>query len=515
MGMDESESTWTKPKANYKFKKNSRPRVTGSQVSSSQPVKRLVPFLSSTDEDDLVARPPKRPKLEESLDRRISQAGPNQVLNICEDSQDSSPTNLGDTSGSRTGARAPPLDWSLKSRARLSSPSTFGWTQHLSTVEEASAITGGVRCLSLSRGRHCLNTSLRAQFHAAGLYWQHPSLPVPLFPRYSHSSMRSSPSSVGPSLSLSPDMQRALHSDWMSSLQSVYQLVKARQCPYFYLLGPSFTCLFRAAGVGGTQELSALLTPSTSGLRTALKREDVEFTLPLYKPKQEEAEEGGVPESDSTTEFLESLGIEADSLPGLSNPAPKNRLAAGQGSANNIDGRTESLVLVEGVECQSLLNYLLNAKLTLGQGAGALPPTLLAPVAFHGASLRSVKVRQSVIPGRGHTPGHHHIELTGPILPSAVQTMVRLAATNNTHYTVTLHTVEDTVSFCKVQPKGGLAPSAFASASLGDCGLSSELLETFTSPTSDTDRETGDPVRDLVWKDGQFSVNSLVSAPPV
>ena len=57
----------------------------------------------------------------------------------------------------------------------------------------------------------------------------------------------------------------------------------------------------------------------------------------------------------------------------------------------NIDGRPESLALVEGVECQSLLNYLLNAKLVAGKDQ--LPPTLLAPVAYHGATLRSLRVR--------------------------------------------------------------------------------------------------------------------------
>ena len=57
----------------------------------------------------------------------------------------------------------------------------------------------------------------------------------------------------------------------------------------------------------------------------------------------------------------------------------------------NIDGRPESLALVEGLECQSLLNYLLNAKLVAGKDQ--LPPTLLAPVAYHGATLRSLRVR--------------------------------------------------------------------------------------------------------------------------
>ena len=49
------------------------------------------------------------------------------------------------------------------------------------------------------------------------------------------------------------------------------------------------------------------------------------------------------------------------------------------------------MALVEGVECQSLLNYLLNAKLVAGKDQ--LPPTLLAPVAYHGATLRSLRVR--------------------------------------------------------------------------------------------------------------------------
>ena len=104
------------------------------------------------------------------------------------------------------------------------------------------------RCLSLSSGDHCLDTSANAQFHSLCLYWQHPSLPVPLYPRYTLSSYSRPASATSPSLSLSPDMQRALHSDWMTSLQSVYQLVKARQCPYFYLLAPNFTVLFKAAG---------------------------------------------------------------------------------------------------------------------------------------------------------------------------------------------------------------------------------------------------------------------------
>jgi hypothetical protein len=295
--------------------------------------------------------------------------------------------------------------------------------------------------------------------------------------------------------------------------QSAYQLVKARQCPYFYLLGPNFTILFRAAGIASTQELTALVAPSTSGLRAALKREDVEFTLPLYRPDAEAEEEGGVPETDTTTEFLESLGISQDSLPGLASAAPRHRLAAGHGSARNIDGRPDSLLLVEGVECQSLLNYLLNAKLTPGQGVAALPPTLLAPVAFQGATLRGLKLRQSAVAGRGAALGttQHSIELTGPLLPGAVQAVLRLASSHNPDFTATLQTAEETVSFCLVGrdvPASG-APSAFASASLGDCGLGPDLLAAFTAAPGAGEEPT---VRDLQWRQAEgFLVNTGVS----
>ena len=42
----------------------------------------------------------------------------------------------------------------------------------------------------------------------------------------------------------------------------------------------------RAAGIGGSQQILALLTPTTSGLRSALKREDVDFSSPLQQPLQ-------------------------------------------------------------------------------------------------------------------------------------------------------------------------------------------------------------------------------------
>lgn len=60
-----------------------------------------------------------------------------------------------------------------------------------------------------------------------------------------------------------------------------------------------------------------------------------------------------------------------------------------------MDRTASSLVYVEGVETQGLLNFLLNSKSctsTTGPLAG-VPPTLLSPVAFQGGALVSLKVR--------------------------------------------------------------------------------------------------------------------------
>lgn len=60
-----------------------------------------------------------------------------------------------------------------------------------------------------------------------------------------------------------------------------------------------------------------------------------------------------------------------------------------------IDSSKESLVVVTGVEAQALFNWLINCRSTVsntGPHAG-IPPTLLAPVAFTGATLTPFKVR--------------------------------------------------------------------------------------------------------------------------
>ena len=92
-----------------------------------------------------------------------------------------------------------------------------------------------------------------------------------------------------------------------------------------------------------------------------------------------------------------------------------------------------------------LFRSLLNAKLVVGKDQ--LPPTLLAPVAYHGATLKSARVRVSQVGSKVRGQAQHSVEVTGPILPHMVQGLTKLASKTSQHYAVSLHTLEETVSF--------------------------------------------------------------------
>lgn len=57
------------------------------------------------------------------------------------------------------------------------------------------------------------------------------------------------------------------------SFRSLIQLVRAHQCPYFYLCANKFTCMIRAAGIGGFQQIHAVLSPTTAGFRRLLQKD--------------------------------------------------------------------------------------------------------------------------------------------------------------------------------------------------------------------------------------------------
>merc|ERR1719334_246489 len=142
------------------------------------------------------------------------------------------------------------------------------------------------------------------------------------------------------------------------------------------------------------------------------------------------------------------------------------------------DNKGDSLICVEGVECQSLINYLLNAKLT--QGPNCLPPTILSPVAFPGAVLKSLKVTEHVVSSKNGQPKTYQINLQGPILPSTLEALTLLSVKHAPTSRLRTTSLEDTTSLSHFTlPPESVAPTAFGSATLKDCGLLEPLLKQF------------------------------------
>ncbi len=132
-----------------------------------------------------------------------------------------------------------------------------------------------MRCVSSLKSDEwsTLDTSTNAQFHQCCLLWQYPWLPwLSLFPRDTRAPITST-SSV--QIGMDSSVSNCLINDWCESFRSLFGLLRARQCPFFYVCTHQFTVLFRAAGIGGVAEIHALLTPTTRGLREVLRREGI------------------------------------------------------------------------------------------------------------------------------------------------------------------------------------------------------------------------------------------------
>ncbi|XP_014479096.1 PREDICTED: protein downstream neighbor of son homolog [Dinoponera quadriceps] len=434
--------------------------------------------------------------------------------------------------GAPKGEKCIPIDWTLKTKMKFLSLRPFPWNGKLKTSEEASGTTGFVRCLNIREQETTLDTSPNARFHQCCLIWQHPSLPwLELFPRTAGKVSASLASNA--SIANSQYMKEALHGDWRDSFRSLFHLLRARQCPYFYVCANTFTALFRAAGVCGLSEMHALLTPTTRGFRQALKQEEIEYSMPLRKDQKRRSgtdsdsrtvdvgmsnsgtaehregagdyEELEEEEDEAQDAWLESLGVENSEIRKINHSQARVTLE----KESEGDNMRQSLVFVKGVEAQALFNFLINCKsatATTGALAG-VPPTLLAPTAFHGASLKPLKVRESMVHVKNEQ--YHSLELKGPLLPHVLPSLCHLMESSQLEqYSASCAQLPATTSFSVAKHGAGEAavvegegaakmpPNIFGQENLSDCGFSKELLRHFCDP---------DPARIEVLESLKFS----------
>lgn len=245
------------------------------------------------------------------------------------------------------------------------------------------------------------------------------------------------------------------------------------------MLTYSYIVLFKCETLGQNQEMNAILTPSTKGLRQSLK--DINFTMPLASSMQKSNSNDTIKNGSESAEATDANGTEstesAQDLQNTSNNTsmeqsentsvdktaeaeknPKNEndddeedceepdewleqiglnstvnfkasilqrnsKNTQKDSLYNFDNRPRStLLFTQGSDVQALFNFLLNSK-TCMLNSGPLtgvPPTLLAPLPFIGGNLQKIKIEQNIIKSltsSGDSLTQYAIDLIGPVMP--------------------------------------------------------------------------------------------------
>ncbi|CAF1073552.1 unnamed protein product [Brachionus calyciflorus] len=384
-----------------------------------------------------------------------------------------------------------PIDWTLKTRLRFLSSKTFSCNMAIKSQHESEALLNFSKFTTFYSNleKHAYNSNeknkdlFKTLFLETISYWTFPYLPwLNLYPRNIN---------VG-NLSAEPlnvEIQKSLAKSWNTSFKSLYNSLKSNHCPYFYVLTHSFMVLFKAENLDGNQEMTAILTPSTKGLRQALK--DINFTMPLApagmkksdsgdfktndtsnseistnensnektnksfndesdsnllnnsgqdKSLQEKDEKNDAGEEDDEEndddceepdEWLEQIGLNS-TVNFKASILQRNSKNAQKDSTYNFDNRPRSTLLFsEGSDVQALFNYLLNSKSCVSSSGPltGVPPTLLAPISFVGATLQKIKVEQNVIKSLnslGEPYTQYAIDLIGPIMPYHIHRLCNL-----------------------------------------------------------------------------------------
>lgn len=212
-------------------------------------------------------------------------------------------------------------------------------------------------------------------------------------------------------------------------------------------------------------------------MRAALKQEEIEFTMPLKAASAsvanksldsgietqstsfsnlsdevtQEAPTANVSAGDGDDDdddidqeaWLASMGVEASEIRKISSGHARSVRSAECAE----DFSEHSIALIEGVECQAFFTFLLHSKntiMTTGRLAG-VPPTLFAPVAFPGATLRSSVTRYSKM---GATD-YHSLEIRGVILPHVLPYLCGLLRESRDTFSASMTAYGDTNVFSK------------------------------------------------------------------
>uniref|UniRef100_A0A670XQ40 DNA replication fork stabilization factor DONSON n=1 Tax=Pseudonaja textilis TaxID=8673 RepID=A0A670XQ40_PSETE len=364
-----------------------------------------------------------------------------------------------------------PADWSIKTRLLVTSSQSFAWADHLKAQEESQGYIQHCRATLINLPQSIqepkLSTELRCAFQQNLVYWLHPFFPwLPLFPR-----IGADRKMVGKShpCAFNEELQQVFMSEWSLSFTSLYNLLRAKLCPYFYVCTYQFTVLFRAAGLAGSDMITALISPTTKGLREAMKNEGKEKELEMTGDGSDGSDDDGLL-------WLVEMGVEDK----IKKPDTISTKFCKEKNEMKLDHRPESVVLVKGTNTFTLLNFLINCKslvASAGPQAG-IPPTLLSPVAFRGATMQTLKARSINVrtQARSHYKNLFSLEIVGPIMPHCLHSLsMLLKSAQNGTFSAVCYTHEPTAVFnTGISDKQHMTDSY--TKGLSNCGLHPNTL---------------------------------------
>lgn len=350
------------------------------------------------------------------------------------------------------GEKSLPLDWTLKRKARFLSSVSFAWCSRTKGSEDANAVAQATRCIhknieprpNFSSPTDTTERLWRVELNKLLTYWQQPSIPwLNLFPRFGNLTKVSSASI--PTMPSSDEITNAMHDCWAISFRSILQLTRECLCPYFYLCGQQYTALFRARTINGQDDITCTVTPTTAGFRQLLVNEGIDFSRPFSGQQQAQnapqIELNEAPAVDSTValheepekESKDTIQADDDSTWDLINQTIKLNGPKEAATSLHAETSTNDTIFVKGsTNIQLLSNYLVNSKnsITKSGTQANIPPTILAPVAFEGASLKKLTVRSGIARSCSETAystskfsaasskqAQYSLDIAGPLLP--------------------------------------------------------------------------------------------------
>uniref|UniRef100_UPI00398ED454 protein downstream neighbor of Son-like n=1 Tax=Pristiophorus japonicus TaxID=55135 RepID=UPI00398ED454 len=364
-------------------------------------------------------------------------------------------------------------DWSIKTRVLITSPTPFSWAK---SSTKWSSGTGSIHGTTIIPNELHIkqepddSPTLKCAFQQSMEYWMYPRLPwLQLFPRIGVNSV-----SVDNGLQWSPDckIQNILMKDWLSTFNSLFDLLQSGHCPFFYICTHQFTVLFRAAWESRREPVTALLYPASVEILEAMRSSEVVFSTYLVEHSQEN---GYMNLSSPDGRGLVHLKPAFSNNIGNVNKAvtdshsqksfqpiktePQEGITTSDSSECYLhqqyqDKQLKFLVVVEGPYTASLITFLMNSQHIVAQEGvqRGLPPTLLCPMAFPGASLQLLQVDNTCgkVQGCLGPVDSYSLEITGPILPHFMDCINRILQCNEYGGTATVVNVHECTSVFNV-----------------------------------------------------------------